>query len=309
MDWKWVGIDGKECATTTCINSIPTCQPDLSKQKKDSGWDLGMRFGDVGCDRKSFAINSTKFPAHLIENQSSSIGIDETSIYWSYSDPILTLFLPILIQWYTNKKRYIWLWLDPHVWWVSKLVSQRVGRTSIPLDSAMYLSRLRQSCHDWSIFIIVKDNSCLKLMPWPSIQETITIPAFFNANQILDSAISDSDLFWPILIYSDPRYCFLHRWPRQILCTSSAAAWRSSANSRTSRSKTQAPLKQKNVHRKRAVQIVSGFNGKALVSDIRYWYQEFDIGIRYSESGIGSGAGRSILKALANSEDNNIFRV
>ena len=32
--------------------------------KNPAGWDVGMEFGDVGCVRISFAINSNPFSAH-----------------------------------------------------------------------------------------------------------------------------------------------------------------------------------------------------------------------------------------------------
>ena len=44
-------------------NFIPTSQP-AGFFKNPAGWDVGMEFGDVGCVRISFAINSNPFPAH-----------------------------------------------------------------------------------------------------------------------------------------------------------------------------------------------------------------------------------------------------
>ena len=87
MGWKWVGIDGKGYANTTNISEfhphIPAGQ--IFQKKGLSGgdgrlgrrrpaalffffksgrWDVGMEFGDVGCVRISFAINSNPFSAH-----------------------------------------------------------------------------------------------------------------------------------------------------------------------------------------------------------------------------------------------------
>ena len=47
--------------------------------KNPACWDEGMEFGDVGCVRISFAINSNPCQPILIENQSNPIGIDPKS--------------------------------------------------------------------------------------------------------------------------------------------------------------------------------------------------------------------------------------
>ena len=84
MGWKWVGVDGKGYANTIYISEfhphIPAGRifqkkgllaaaesrsppPDsLFFLKNPAGWDVGMEFGDVGCVRISFAINSSPFP-------------------------------------------------------------------------------------------------------------------------------------------------------------------------------------------------------------------------------------------------------
>ena len=103
MGWKCVGIDGKGYANAIYISEfhphIPAGwilqkkraagrrrsrrPPPAARQpfflKKPADWDVGMEFGDAGCVRISFAINSNPFSAHLIENKSNLIGIDAKS--------------------------------------------------------------------------------------------------------------------------------------------------------------------------------------------------------------------------------------
>ena len=74
MDWKCVRIDGKGYANTTYISKFhPHIPAGRIFQKKwlpaaaarnPADWDVGMEFGDAGCVRISFAINSNPFSAH-----------------------------------------------------------------------------------------------------------------------------------------------------------------------------------------------------------------------------------------------------
>ena len=73
--WKCVGIDGKGVCEHNLHLRIPSPhpdRPDFFKKKavgrpffeNPDGWDVGMEFGDVGCVRISFAINSKPFAAN-----------------------------------------------------------------------------------------------------------------------------------------------------------------------------------------------------------------------------------------------------
>ena len=91
----------------TSPNSIPTSQPAGFFKKKGcrppppepaaaarqpfflknpAGWDVGMEFGDVGCVRISFAINSNPFPAHS--------HCEPIKSYWSKQPPSKRIFSP-----------------------------------------------------------------------------------------------------------------------------------------------------------------------------------------------------------------------
>ena len=81
--------------------SVPQGPPEptaLLFLKNTAGRDVGMEFGDVGCVRISFAINSKPFSTHSdwkpIESCLNQRKIHILALFWFYSGPILAQVTP-----------------------------------------------------------------------------------------------------------------------------------------------------------------------------------------------------------------------